>query len=340
MFALSLPMLGEAQSQIQTKIQPSMFEEKVEPGAELVRSVSISNLSEVEQTFFPISRDIVGMGDDLRPIYAEDQEDTEGVFLSSWITFDQKSVTVRPGMTANVRFTIKVPKNASPGSHIAGVFLTYQPEIERQNATGVGYDIGSIINLQIAGEVDVRAMVREFSSSKVVYGEPKVQFTTRIENIGNVFVRPRGLIEIKGPLGRKIDPVLVNENGVGIIPKNTRTFQTNWNPDGFHIGRYAATISLTYGEAGAQQTLYRSVDFWILPLGTLLPFFGALLAFVLVIYVVLRIYIRSQIARFGGGRAASTQRESAQGLSRLAAVVIAILISVIVGLLILFFYFG
>lgn len=340
LLSLLLPSFAGAQSQIQMKIQPTMFEERADPGQEFVRTLTISNLSSIEQSLFPTARDIVGIGPDNQPIYSDEAGDDSGMSLASWITFDQRSLVLRPNGSASITFTVKVPKDASPGSHFAGVFLAYRPEIERQNATGVGYDIGSIVNLQIAGEVDVKSLIREFSTSKVVYGEPKVQFTSRVENLGNVFVRPRGIIEIEGMFGKRFDPLPVNENGAGILPKNTRTFETNWAPDGFQIGRYRATVSLSYGEANAQQTLYSTLDFWVLPVGTLLPVFGVLLALAVTFYVVLRMYIRSQVARLGGGRTASVQRESARGLSRLAAVVIAILVSVIIGLLVLFFYFG
>lgn len=317
-----------------------MFEERAEPGQEFVRTLTISNLSSIEQQLFPTARDIVGIGPDNQPIYADETGEDSGASLAEWITFEKTSLVLPPNSSASIRFTVKVPKDASPGSHFAGVFFAYRPEVERQNATGVGYDIGSIVNLQIAGEVDIRALIREFSTSKVVYGEPKVQFTTRVENLGNVFVRPRGIIEIEGMFGKRYDPLPVNENGAGILPKNTRTFETNWNPDGFHIGRYRATVSLSYGETNAQKTLYSTLDFWVLPVGTLLPVFGVLLALAVTFYVILRMYIRSQLARLGGGRMASARREQTRGLSRLAAVVIALLVSVIIGLLVLFFYFG
>lgn len=335
-----VPAVVFAQSQAQVKIQPLLFEKKIDPGTEFTEVLSISNLSDSEQTYYPRVRDIVGIGDDQQPIYANEEDAKNGMALSSWITFDRDSLTLRPGTSASVRFTVRVPKDASPGSHLAGIFFSYQPPLNRQNATGVGYDVGSILNLQIAGEVDIRAMVREFSTSKVVYGEPKVVFQTRVDNLGNVFVRPRGLIEIENLFGEKIDTVMVNENATGIIPGNTRTYEARWEDDGFHIGRYRARLALSYGEANAQQSLSAAIDFWIIPVGTLLPIFGALLAFAVVFYVILRMYIRSQIARLGGGRAAIAERENARGLSRLAAVVIAILISVIVGLLLLFFYFG
>lgn len=338
--SLIFPSAALAQSQIQMKIQPILFEEKVEPGSELVKSLTISNLSDAEQTLFPVARDIVGIGADNRPIYADETEDRGRMALSSWISFEQTSLSVRPDSSATLRFTIKVPKDASPGSHFAGVFFSYRPEGELRNATGVGYDIGSIVNLQIAGDVNVKAGVREFMTSKVVYGEPNVQFSARVENTGNVFIRPRGLIEIKGMFGKRFEPLIVNDIGMGVLPNTERTYQVDWRPDGFQMGHYRATLALSYGEANAQQTLTSGVDFWIIPVGTLLPVFGVLLVIAVVFYIILRMYIRSQVARLGGGRAASVERENARGLSRLAAVVIAVLVSIIVGLLILFFYFG
>ncbi len=336
---LSIPSISSAQEQLRMKVQPTLIEEKVDPGVTLTKTVYVSNLSLVTQTLYPTTKDIVGIGPDGRPIYSTEERDLEGMSVSSWVTFAEKSIDVPPNSTKEVHLTITVPKEAGPGTHFGGIFLAYQPSGVAQNATGVGYEIGTILNLQISGEVVTKAIIREFSTDKIVYGEPNVNFTTRVENLGNVFIRPRGLIEIHNMFGKKVDtPLSVNEAVAGILPAGTRSFETNWAPNNFQIGKYTALITLGYGDPGAQQSISTNLEFWVLPIKLLLPIFIALLVLVLAIYITLRLYVRRQLARLG--RVSGMRRENVQGLSRLAAVIIAILIAVIVGLLILFFYFG
>ena len=336
----TLPLAVSAQSQIQMKVSPAVIQEKTDPGQTIVRSITVSNLSAEDQTLFPDVIDIVGQDEKGIPRFARPEDSPKGFTLQSWVAFQQKSYVVGAGRTVTIPFTIRVPNDASPGTHSAWVYVASAPGNERPNATGVGFQIGTPVILQVSGEVNIAAMITEFSTSKVVYQEPKISFVTRVENTGNVFVQPRGVISIDGTFESKIEPLLVNEAGAGILPKSTRSFQTDWSPQGFHLGHYTANVALTYGAANAQKNLTASIDFWILPIGRLLPIFGGLLLVVVVFYVLLRMYIRSQIVRHGGSRAALVQRERARGVSRLAAVVIALLVAVIIGLLVLFIYFG
>lgn len=332
--ATLLPIQVSAQQQVSMKIQPTLIEEKVDPGQVIIKTVSIANLGATQQTLYPVTRDITGIGADGRPIYSNEKVDSEGMSLASWVTFTDKEITVSPGGSRQVTFTITVPKEASPGSHFGGVFLTYQAPGETLNATGVGYEIGTVLNLQISGEIVEEAAIRSFSSNKFIYGEAKVHFTTRAENLGNVFIRPRGLVEIHSMFGKKVATLPVNDAGAGVLPKGERTYETDWLPEDLQIGRYEAIVALSYGGQGSQ-TISSKTEFWILPVNIVLPVLGGLLAFVLVVYVMLRLYVRRQLAGV-----ARSRRENAVGLSRLAAVIIAILVAIIIGLMVLFFYFG
>jgi hypothetical protein len=257
--------------------------------------------------------------------------------LSSWITFDDKEVVVPAGGSKQIHFVIHVPTAASPGSHFGGAFLSYQAPGEIQNATGVGYEIGTVINLQISGKIIEEASIRSFSTDKLVYSQAKVHFSTRVENTGNVFVRPRGLVEITNMFGKKVATIPVNDAGAGVLPKATRGYDSDWLPDDLQIGRYSAVVALSFGDQGAQ-TISSMSEFWVLPMDVVMPVMGGLLVLIVVVYALLRMYVRRQLAAVSGAR--SRTRENAVGLSRLAAVIIAILIAVILGLLVLFFYFG
>lgn len=331
------PGMVFAQQQISVKIQPTLIEEKVDPGMTLTRTLTIANLGPTTQTFYPTTKDITSIGPDGHPIYSNEKPDREGLALSTWITFADKEVVVSPGSSKQVQITIHVPENASPGSHFGGAFLTYQSPTEITNASGVGYEVGTVINLQISGKIVELASVRSFSSNKYIYSDAKVHFATKVENSGNVFIRPRGLIEITNMFGKKVATLPVNDAGAGVLPKDTRVYDTDWLPEDLQIGRYEAIVALSFGDQGAQ-TISSMAEFWILPMNVVLPVLGGTLALVLIVYILLRLYVRRQLAMVSGGR--GVRRANAVGLSRLAAVIIAILTSVIIGMLVLFFYFG
>ena len=148
--------------------------------------------------------------------------------------------------------------------------------------------------------------------------------------------RPHGLIDITNMFGRKVESVPVNENSAGVFPKATKVFESTWAPKDIQFGHYDAVIALAVEQQNGTITLSRVVQFWVLPMNIIAPALGGLLFFILLLYVLIRLYVRRQLAgiRMGRGR-----RES-QGLSKLAAITIALLVAIIIGLAILFFYFG
>ena len=224
---------------------------------------------------------------------------------------------------------------------MAGVYLTDKSSSEIRNGSSIGFEVGSILSFSVAGEIIESTQIREFYASKSVYGEPKVGFTVRLENEGNILTKPVGFIDITNMFNKKVASILVNESEARVFPKTTREFSANWNSDSLEFGRYEAVVALVIRGVNGDQTISRVIQFWILPMNVLTPVLGGFLVLVLLVYVLLRLYIRGQLAGVRmSSRSAAVQQRNTKGLSRLAVVVIALLVAIILGLFILFFYFG
>ncbi|KKW35448.1 MAG: hypothetical protein UY81_C0041G0004 [Candidatus Giovannonibacteria bacterium GW2011_GWA2_53_7] len=325
-----------AQESVGIKIQPTLIEEKVEPGMTKDYALKVENVSKVPLALFTTVRDIIGVGPDGRPIYAEDdQEDTYRV--SSWVTFREKRVDLAPGESKTVPFTVLVPKDVSPGGHFGSVSLTEQPSGDLPAGTSIGFEVGAILSLQVTGDVVEDTRFRSFFSAKTVYGTPDVAFTVRLENLGNVVSRPVGLIDITNMWGRKVTSIPVNDTVAGIFPKSARQFDVKWKPDTLEFGRYEAAAAISVSGQKGKQTITSMTQFWILPTNILYPAVGGLLAFILMVYVFLRLYVRRKLRALSGARSGLRGKS---GMSPLAAIVIALLIAVIIGFVVLFIFFG
>jgi hypothetical protein len=327
---------ASAQEVVGVKIQPTLIEEKIEPGVVKSYTLRVENVSKTPLALFTVAHDIIGVGPDGRPIYAEaSEEDTYRV--SSWVTFAQKHVDLGPGESKNVPFTVTVPKDVSPGGHFGSIALSEQAPSDLPIGTSVGFEVGLILSLQVAGDVVESTQFRSFFSEKTIYGTPDVAFTVRLENLGNVVSRPVGLIDITNMWGRKVTSVPVNDTAAGIFPKSTRQFSAKWKPDTVEFGRYTATAAVSVSGQKGKQTITSVTTFWILPTNILYPVGGGLLAFVFIVYLFLRLYVRRQLRALSGGR---SPRKGRSGMSPMAAIIIALLIAVIVGALALFIFFG
>jgi len=334
--AFFMPTFVSAQETVSFKISPTIIEEKLEPGSSYDFVMNIQNLGTAEALLYPIARNIISIDDNQRPVYSS----TEGEFqyeLASWITYQESQIRLMPGESSMLHFKVAIPADASPGSHMAGLFLSSKPPEDVKLGSAIALDVGSIIHFQISGEVVQDTRIREFFSEKTVYGTPGANFTINVENLGNILSRPRGLIDITNMFGKKVASIPVNEDVFGIFPKKSREFKAIWAPEDMHIGRFEAVVALSIEGPEGNQTISRVLQFWILPMKLIMPILGGLLTLIVVVYFLLRLYVNRQLA---GYRRVGSGAQSTGGLSRMAAVVIGLLVAVIISLIILFFFFG
>ena len=333
----SFAQTASAQGKVSFRLSPTTIEDKVDPGADKSFMLNIRNEGNAPATLYPSAQNITGIGPDLHPIYST-KKDSEGYELASWISYTEPQLVVGVGETKTLHFTVHFPKDAHPGSHMASVFLSDKPSDLQTSGSSIGFQIGAILSFQVAGDIVENTQIREFYSDKNVYGTPVVGFTTKLENLGNVLSRPHGLIDITNMFGKKVASVPVNESAAGVFPKSTREFTTTWKSEDIQFGRFEAVIALAVEGTNGTQTISRVLQFWVIPMNILGPVIGGLLFLIILIYVLLRLYVRNQLA--GISRQNRSQRASSTGLSRAAAVVIALLVAIIIGLVILFFFFG
>lgn len=268
---------------------------KLDPGVENKYTIVVENLNAAEQTYYVFTRNISGSKDGRVPIFANRNERT-GMELSDWISLPVTQVTIPGKGNAAIEYTLTVPENASPGTHLGAVFLSVEPpEIENSGAA-VGYQVAHIVDVRVSGDIVEQGNIRQFSTSRFLYGSQKVSFLTRIENTGNVIIRPRGPLEIYNMLGNKVGTLTFNETESAVLPHETKEFTgIDWQGDSIGFGRYEAILSPIYGEDGVRKTMSSTVTFWILPMNIIGPALG-ILAFILIItFIFVRLYIQRSI---------------------------------------------
>ncbi len=326
-------VLGEVAA---LEMRPAMIEEKVEPGQRYNFSVRVKNLSAIERTLYISAQDITGISQNGVPSFAEEGEKTP-FELSAWISLPQSIIVLSPEEMREISFSVRVPSDASPGSHFGGVFFEAKPDQLDTNAAAVSSKVGTVINLLVAGDLVEEVVLREFSSDRFVYDAPPVDFAMVAENKGNTIARPHGAIEITDMFGKKVAAVRVNEAGAAVFPNGEREYTARWEAEGFMIGRYAATLNVVYGEDG-RRTVVRETSFWIIPLKPTLIALGSLLLFVLALFAFVRISINRSLRRMGVDRAMALHAARYHGgISRLFLIAIGIIsVCLLAALLLLF----
>jgi len=305
-------------------LRPATIEDNADPGEQKQYDISVTNLSEVPQTYYIFTRDITGVESGGVPIYADPDAEKTGYELSEWITLGVEEITIDPSAEENITIQIDVPDFATPGSHFGGVFISIEPPKMRTVGASVGYQVANIISIRVAGDAVANAQIRQFSTGNFIYGQSKVDFNARVENKGTVLVRPIGPLEVHNMFGKRVALLVFNESKAGIFPKTTRDFDIVWEDEGPGFGRYQAILSLVYGDQGRQSTISSTLSFWILPTNIILPALGVLAFLLLTAYIVVKLYIRSKLNAVSRSSRRVVRRSSG-GMSALLLVTVVML---------------
>ncbi len=262
------------------KLIPATIEKLADPGAVLVEELSITNVSDQDREYYIYKRNIKGVEDGGVPVFSSEDEERTGYEITEWIELQSESIQIAKGETVSFPVTIKVPESATPGSHFGGIFVSLEPPKLRETGAAVGYEVASVVSIRISGDVRDEARIRSLSTSKLFYPSKHVDFMAKVENQGNILIRPYGPLTIKSMFGGKEKVVSVNESLAGVFPGTIRDLQFSWEEEGIGFGRYEAVLALVYDAEVGQKTIDASIVFWVFPLKVILPILFAFVVFV------------------------------------------------------------
>ena len=288
-----------AQNGLSIKVQPSTIEEKVNPGDILEGNLIVTNEEGGEQTYYIKTVNISGVDDEGTPTFSEDATATDlGLEAASWLKPMKDSITIGEKQSGTIPYHIEVPEDASPGTHVAAFFIMRKADNVEKNGAGVGFNVATLVNLRVSGNVIEDMLFREFKTDKSFFTEPVVNFESRIDNAGTIHQRPVGIIVINDMFGNEIGQVGFNVNKGAILPHQDRVFKAEWKHDGFALGKYTATASISFGE-NSKRTLTKEVSFWIIPVKEVGIAIGVIIFILLIFILTIRSYVKRALRKAG-----------------------------------------
>jgi preprotein translocase subunit SecG len=283
------------------------MEEIMDPGELTVKQISITNNSDKSETFYLNLMGFEAKGDKGQVRLIE--PDASPSIFSSWVDFPDQGIEVGPGERKEVKYTINIPENAGPGGHYGAILVGNKPAKDVEGAPGdkgavisVSQQTASLILLHITGDVVENARVKEFFTEKKIYSTPfEINFNTTIENLGNVHIKPIGIIKIKNMAGMEVEEIDFNKTNSNILPGTIREFERKW-ADKFGFGRYSAELVLSYGTDPAsggegKKSLTSYVHFWILPSKIVIPALIGLVAVVILLIIFVKLQKKRAIKK-------------------------------------------
>lgn len=290
-------------------ISPPLMEFDARPGDALVDVVKLYNETQDTMTLTASVQNFKAMGETGTPEFVESAQPTD---LASWIQVDEKTVTLAPGERKSVLFTVRVPGDAEPGGHFAGILWGTGGAAEA-GASGVGLlaKTGTLVLVRVAGLVQETGRIVEFATDKASYDYLPANFGVRFENTGNVHVKPAGTIEVKDMWGKKVGSLMVNETLANVLPDSIRKFEAAWQKtevpagasewqkerENFAWGKYTATVVLNYGVGG--QTVTAQTSFWVFPWRVTLFYVVLVIVVLLLLVQGIKSYNKWLLKKFG-----------------------------------------
>lgn len=276
------PASTKAQSGQAFSISPPLIELKADPGQTVKATIKFTNVSSGELLIKTQFNDFGAKNESGEPNIIFDDAQSATYSLKNWIA-SSDPFKIASKETRTLTFPITVPKDAEPGGHYAVIrFTGSSPDLEESGVSLTG-SIGSLVLLQVAGDIREEANLTEFSPAAVtrnannepVYTNSRffeygpVGFVERIKNTGNVHLKPTGTIDVYNMFGAKVSTVRVNGDPTNpkdppksVLPQSVRRFgETGQN--GWMFGYYTAKINLSYGQS--QKQLSGNVSFWVIP---------------------------------------------------------------------------
>ena len=313
---------------ISLSLYPSSFDLHAKPGDTISDKFRIKNDTQKTLQLTVATKKLITDPDSGQPIPIDPgKEDT----YISWVHFDKPDFTALPQEWTDIPFTITIPKDAAFGYY-------YVFEVRQQDEakpTGNGAVVQGRVSIAALLSVDsdkaaASARMVDFKPQSMLNEYLPVTFEATVQNTGNVHVRPRGNIFIRG-LGDKDLAVLeVNQNHGAVLPNGKRTFTADWNDgfivnapvmeDGkakvdsngktirhmvinwnkltdFRFGKYTANLFLVYDTGKRDETLEATTTFWVVPYTALLALVGILVVVILAVRMILRAYIAKELKR-------------------------------------------
>lgn len=285
-------------------LQTLRIEATVDPGGQVATIIKLFNDQESAMILYPSVEGFTDSGDETgNPTFMPIDRDVND--LPNWVLFNAEKYSIAPGEFLEVPVVIDIPADAEPGGHYATVFFGSVPSGKEKGNVQLGSRIGTLVIIDIRGDVyeSVDLLSFQTKDAEKSFNHLPVVFETRLENQGNVHVKPKGTIIFKNIFGMVAAQIDFNSQDGNLLPNTIRRYQDVWIKDeasldnegfwgrlqtewsNFALGYYKAVLSVDVGR-NAPKMLEASYGFWVFPWRVLLVSIIALI----VLVVLLRIY--------------------------------------------------
>lgn len=248
-------------------LTPTSLDRIMEPGSTYSGSFQIINQGQSGYTFKVYAAPYSVKGEDYTPDFTVLPNTPD---VASWFKFSTASVHVDPGQSADIGYTVTMPKGLPAGGYYAAAFAeTRLPS--KANSVVLNERVGEIFYLQAAGPVAREGKLLTWQSSFLQ--KPPLTSTLRLENNGGVHYPATIVVNVQDVFGHKKYSVKTVKE---VLPHTIRKVALPWQKTP-SIGIFKVKGSVSF--LGRSQALPTR---WVLVVSqTIRLYLGAALALII-----------------------------------------------------------
>ena len=248
----------------------SRFSYQLEPGQQIADQYQVQNIGDTVQAMTVYATDAFTSGDGSYSLLEGAAEPKE---VGSWVRFTggvtRVTLTLKPGASQILPFTLKVPADAGPGDHAGGILVSAVSETGEVN---LDRRVGTRLYARIKGELQAGLTITSIAASYTPDFNPfvgRTAVTYTVTNNGNVALGANVVAKVGGLFG-----IPLVERSTSTIPEmlpgESRTMASNvtgvgqWvflNP----VVDLAATIDTDALNPGPLPSAQRDTTLFVVP---------------------------------------------------------------------------
>jgi hypothetical protein len=259
-------------------ISPIDFKFNIDPGKSQTDQIRLTNNGDTKLSVQSAAEDFLQQDEDGTPGFIPLA--SEQTTLAKWITVGITDFTISPQETKTIPFTIAVPQNGEPGGHYAAIFFkTVPPQTIGGTQIGLSNQIGSLVLVQVSGNITKTGKIVETQVPKFVNHGP-VNLVVRFEDTGNTHYDTQGDIKIYNWFGKNTEELDLPTHT--ILPNSIRKFATTFSQK-WLVGKYTVKAEIKDGDGNLQTN---ETTFFAFPWQEALMVLGALIIVIAIIIAV------------------------------------------------------
>jgi len=183
-------------------------------------------------------------------VYRTDQDPRQDI--GAWLTLDTQELTLDPGESRAVAFTLAIPPSAPPGQHVGGLVAEDETILSSSSGGAVRLNVKSLsivaVQVNLPGPALDRLDVTSIRAD-VLAGSQRILIG--LSDSGTTMLKPTGALDLLDAQGQTVRhlPLALDT----LLPRTQIEYPAVVPGAPLAPGAYTARLSLTYGTA--QQTL-------------------------------------------------------------------------------------